>query len=229
MAREVHDSRKLKTSNIQTSSQTIDFEFFYSEIIDREKRSKNIIIYGVDENDKLLNDQRQTADKEAVISVLSTISDSDFDNVSVTRLGKIEKNKTKKSSSTTPEIQVRLIKVTQQHPFLIISILQNKRKYTGSCRIGPDRRLMQRTHMKTLKQQPKSEEDSGNKNAKIHYVNGVSHLFKNLSWSSVSAPSVKKTIPTLKSGSSVSASAQAISKHNLCLLPKYTWSPDKTL
>ena len=107
-------------------------------------------------------------------------------------------------SAKPTEVKIRPIKVILQHPALAMVILLNKKKYTQSSRIGPDRTQMQRNHIKSLMAQLKTEEDNGNKNVRLKYVNGIPRFFKN----STSTP-----------GSAVSGLSENLSSKNKSGVP----------
>lgn len=145
------------------------FESFCSELADRNQRSRNILIYNIDENKQTpatqvssngcLNDDRET-----IISILSNIVDIEACDFTVSRVGRKMDDKP------------RPIKVVLPNPSWVLQIMRNKRNLTSQVKIVPDRTPRQRDHFKRLLSLMKFEHEKGNTNARIRYINGIPRL-----------------------------------------------------
>lgn len=140
-------------------------EEILSEIIDRQARCRNLILFNVHEN---------TADSQNEIQVVSDI----FRQIGVTavpfnalRLGKISKN-------------VRPIRVTLPNQHDIFNVLKNKFKLRQSenfklISISTDRSLGQRKYFKTVLDELNTRKAAGENDIFIKYNNNIPFISKN--------------------------------------------------
>ena len=170
---------EMKSCYHESANGQSDIESLYAEFHEREKRSKNVIIYGIMEDTKLKTRERLIKDRQTVTSIIKEITSDDCV-VSTMRLGDVFwtlQNKDLPISSTN---KPRPIKVVLQNADFAIKVLKNKKKYEGEAKIGADRTIMQREYMKNLINQLNIATDNGiNKNKYIKYVNGVPKIVDN--------------------------------------------------
>ncbi|KAJ8981177.1 hypothetical protein NQ317_017270 [Molorchus minor] len=90
--------RNLKENNITQTTAVLDQEDLISEMLDRQQRMSNIIVYNVNEpNDKAKTD-RINKDNQAVNNILENF-EIDKSNLKVFRVGKFMGNKTSSNKS----------------------------------------------------------------------------------------------------------------------------------
>ncbi|KAK7789026.1 hypothetical protein R5R35_001699 [Gryllus longicercus] len=155
----------------------MEMESLYAEFHERERRSKNLLIYGIEEDTTLKTKERLIADKQIVTSIITEITGEDCV-VSTMRLG--ENHQTKDSSVSTNANKPRPIKVVLHNADAVIKVLKNKNKYKGDGKIGADRTMKQREYLRNLISQLNTETDKGvNKNKSIKYINGVPKIVDN--------------------------------------------------
>ncbi|KAK7869850.1 hypothetical protein R5R35_006662 [Gryllus longicercus] len=171
----------------------MDYEELFAEFVDREQRSKNIIMYGIEENTNVSAKQDDAVegnentnvsakdgdikDREKVTSILSKIINP-IPEFKTYRLGNPKKFANVAADSATNE-RTRPLKVVFLNSSQSLRILKNKKKYNGNVRMGPDRTMRQRQHLKSVISKCEVERESGNKNAKIKYIKGIPRLITN--------------------------------------------------
>nr|CAH7741782.1 unnamed protein product [Callosobruchus chinensis] len=139
-----------------------------SELSERNKRRKNVIIFGVPEQDA--NDDGDTADKDKVTDILHTI-DRNFSlqDVKIVRLGKQTGGK------------IRPIRVTCNTEQQVSDIVRNAGKLKNSrfknkVFVATDRTPKQLAYFRELKDQLKERMDAGESDLKIRHFNGVPRI-----------------------------------------------------
>lgn len=162
---------ELKSRNSAPPNNNInndDFNNIVHEVIERQKRSKNIIIYGLKENSN--NDQhvRLTHDTENVKNILNFLSvDTSNADIKPIRLGKLLTNTGKP----------RPIKITFKEEQAVQNITYKARQLKNSeysyINISPDRTPKQIEHYKSLLNQLNERKANGETNLAIKYINGI--------------------------------------------------------
>ncbi|KOC63599.1 hypothetical protein WH47_02480 [Habropoda laboriosa] len=134
------------------------------ELEERKKRQNNLIIFNIAEADSLpitANTSNGHSDSTTAISILNEIRPNDYSNVLTM---KIDRNINNKS---------RPIVITLPTTISPIDILKYKRNYKGPARIAQDLTEQQRTHLKKLRDQLRSqpkEPDSEQQRQAVHPV-----------------------------------------------------------
>lgn len=147
------------------SKSTNSDETVISEVIDRQARSRNIIIFnlpepiGINENDTSL-----------IKSLLDDIT-PDIVPVTLSRLGQ-------------KSIKPRPIKVILHEPSDVFIILKNKHKLRtsptyGSIRITPDRTTMQRNQIRDIIGKLEERKAAGESNLTMKFIKGIPTISKN--------------------------------------------------
>ncbi|KAK7866688.1 hypothetical protein R5R35_003230 [Gryllus longicercus] len=176
----MEEMKELKNSVLGTKDEkaTFDMEAICAEVIDREKRSKNIIIYNVTENINMGSSQRLTEDKQQVIQILNQITEINPNELIISRIGNVQKNKNETSTSRNGgPPRERPIKVTFPNSEQALFILRNKKnKISNDIRIGSDKTRIQREYFKQLLTRLNAEEEKGNSNLIIKYIDGIPKL-----------------------------------------------------
>lgn len=172
------DGLKESNDRSRASQPGLDCESMYAEIVERQWRSKNILIYDVPENDKLPTQQRFEEDKKAVVSILDTISDLNVSDFTVSRFK--AGNKVAAGRANTKQPVARPIRVQFRNPDVAMKFIRNKKMYKGSARILPDRTKRQREHLTSLINQLKDLEAEGITNKHLKYINGVPRIMDKL-------------------------------------------------
>jgi len=139
-----------------------------SEVIDRQSRSRNLIIFNLPESDDISSTE---SDKLSVKSILDSISPNLVTTV-LSRLGR---------KSTKP----RPLKVMLLDSFDIFTVLKNKHTLRtsstyASIRISPDRTNMQRSQLRDVVSKLEQRKAAGEPNLLLKFVKGIPTISKNL-------------------------------------------------
>lgn len=146
---------KLKNKN---SDCILENENIVNEVFERQKRSKNLIIYNLPEPNASEPAQRKEEDKKKTIEILKDLSDSPVEIKNIYRLGK--KND-----------RIRPVKVMLDHAENVINILKKKRNLKNiTVRIASDQ-----TPVKAELEERKLR---GEQDIFIRYVKGVPQIIK---------------------------------------------------
>lgn len=140
-------------------------ESVISEVIDRQARSRNIIIFNAPESD--VNTEN---DILLIKSVLREITPNIVPAVA-SRLGK-------KSNKPRP------LKVTLHEPSDVFILLKNKHKLRtssiySSLRISPDRTIMQRNQLRDVIEKLEERKAAGEANLVMKFIKGIPTISKN--------------------------------------------------
>lgn len=130
-------------------------EDIIEELADREARANNLIFYNLEEPNQ---DQKNI---DLVRDIVRKIQPGTEGSVKCLRLGK------KRDGHLRP------LRVSFTSRELTLSILRNKRRYSGPVRIYQDQTPRQRMHLAELRESLKNMINAGEKNKTIRYVNGV--------------------------------------------------------
>lgn len=164
--------KQLRADKIQPGLNSgFDIEEIVSEISDRQRRSKNIIIYNVKEQDQQnsANDRIQK-DNEQVVSILSAVlPELSVAHIRPIRLGTFATNKT------------RPIKIMLESDNCVGKVLRNANKLKANQRykhinISSDKTKKQIEFYNTLKSELKQRSDAGEMNLRIKYVNKIPRI-----------------------------------------------------
>lgn len=144
------------------------YEEMTSEITDRLNRKKNLLIYGVPEqNQQASSDDRILADKRVVTDILGVVKPGTCsDYIKPVRLGKFDKNKS------------RPIKIELNNEQEVVNIIRNVKKLKNSrdfvgMSLSYDRTPKQIAYYKKLRKELEERQEAGESNLKIKYERGV--------------------------------------------------------
>lgn len=146
-----------------SSVQNSDFEDILSEMKERENKSRNIIFFNLDEASSSLSPASSwdaSFDTDSVKEILTQIQPAVLSELNVTRLGRKIPNKH------------RPVRVTLSSRSDVLSVLRNKRNYTGPVSIREDLTLRQRNHLRDVRAELNKLIDAGVFDKTIRYVNG---------------------------------------------------------
>lgn len=170
-----NDIKALKDEKIsQKSSREFDFEEVIMELNDRSIRKKNIIIFGLPEQDQTgPAENRLQKDKTAVSEVLKVI-DANVNTMLIkpTRLGRFTNNK------------ARPLKITLQDELEVLNVIKKARNLKNSpyknVSVAFDRTQRQIDHYKKLQEEMKSKNSGDTQEFKIRYFNGSPKIVRAL-------------------------------------------------
>ncbi|KAJ3657714.1 hypothetical protein Zmor_009499 [Zophobas morio] len=146
------------------------FEEIVAEVMEREKRKNNLIIFGVPEQSSSLNNsQRADLDLSAVNSVLESIKpDPAVPEFKLQRLGRFLPH-----NSKTRPIKVTFGDESDVHKFIREAKKLKGNPSFGAISLSFDRTTKQIEAYKQLKQQLDARIATGEKDLKIRYVKGL--------------------------------------------------------
>nr|CAH7713460.1 unnamed protein product [Callosobruchus chinensis] len=151
-------------NNSQTS---VDFEQVIQEINERNKRRRNLILYGLPEQDQQLSSaMRIDKDESQVRGIISTVDQALVtDHFKPVRLGRYN------------EAKVRPIRITLQHDNDVFLAMKNAKSLKTSrykhISISFDRTLKQRQYFKEVKAELDIKNASGTEKYRIKHVDGI--------------------------------------------------------
>lgn len=167
---------KTKIENLESKISTLEAkpasiidstpEDIFSEILDRQARSRNLIFFNVPE----LPSDSNSNDMQSILEVFRHI-DTDVIPVNLLRLGKVSN-------------QCRPIRITLPNQHDVFNLLKNKSKLRQSenfknVSFSTDRTLLQRKHLKSILNELNSRKSAGETDLFIKYVNNVPTVSKN--------------------------------------------------
>lgn len=157
-----YDLLEKKMSTSQTSTDQI----LISEIMDRQSRSCNLIIFNLPESKE---DSQSTITDNAQLVTIFSAMETNPSKFTCHRLGK-------PNSST--ENKSRPLKVVLSNTIDVFTLLRSQAKLRNSpnwsnIRLASDRTSMQRDHMKNLREQLQKRRDNGEKDLIIKYNKGI--------------------------------------------------------
>ncbi|KAK2577881.1 hypothetical protein KPH14_012828 [Odynerus spinipes] len=156
-----------------TPVKTVDEEEILLEIMERERRASNIILFNLEETlsssstsstSSTSQGSSSLTDKDLVKDVLAVINPEGVIIKGCMRIGR-----------KTPD-RVRPVRVTLSSKQEVQEILKHKFKYVGPVKIFQDRTEKQRAHLDRLRQELKSLINSGVTSKTIRYVNGTPRI-----------------------------------------------------
>lgn len=164
-----NDIKQLKEANSATiNSSEIDYEDIISEVTERQRRKKNVMVFNLPEPDQSKTPTEQVdSDKNAVDRILSAVNPNlSSANFKIVRLGSFSPTK------------VRPIKITTNNEDTVKTILANSKKLQSKnefrkVRISSDRTKRQLEHYKKVKQELTDRINSGEANCRIRYFNDI--------------------------------------------------------
>lgn len=156
---------KLKNKNSHDEHSTTD-ENIMMELIERQKREKNIIIANLKESQASSPDQRRDEDQKQVKEILTRFN-INVSNIIAFRIGKIVANKN------------RLVKVIMDNKYDAITVLKKSRLErisTQSIRIFSDQTKKQKDYYTSVKNKLQELIENGDDSKTIKYINNIPTL-----------------------------------------------------
>lgn len=151
--------KQLKRVGEESKALTLSEEDLIGEMMERQSRASNIIIYNVNESKKKSQQERNNEDINTVQEILENF-DFDKGKIKSFRLGKFLPSK------------IRPIKAILPSPENVKQILKNRELIKGpSVRIYLDQTIMQREYFKKIKNELQALIDSGDANKTIKFIN----------------------------------------------------------
>lgn len=135
-----------------------------AEMVERERRFVNLIVYGLTEHSSSPAHLAAPKDAEAVRVVLTQIHPSDYDGIRTRRIGR--------PNGASP----RPLCLSLGSAVLVKEVLRNKSSYSGPLKFADDKTPLQRSSLKRLRDNLSELHANGDTNKTIHYVNGVPRI-----------------------------------------------------
>lgn len=169
LQKQVADLKKelqTKHQNTKHDVEALECEDIISELMERERRSTNIIISNIKEPSCNSRETRTEEDKKNVTDILKDIN-VDLTNIKVFRLGKFSPSKN------------RLLKVILNNSEDARNILRNKRQVTvPSVRIFGDQTKRQQNYFHIIKTQLEDLQANGDDTKTIRFINNKPTIVK---------------------------------------------------
>lgn len=156
-----------RLSVLEAKPSNIASEEIYSEIINRQAKSRNLICFNVSENNS-----HSTADEmQSILEIFQQIGSHEIIPVNILRLGKVSN-------------QCRPIRITLQNQHDVFTVLKNKNKLRHCdkfkhIKFSTDRTLLQRKYLKSILDELNSRKSAGETDLYIQYVNNIPTVSKN--------------------------------------------------
>lgn len=161
---------KENKANANSSPKNFNFEEVIEEINERNRRKRNLIIFGIQEVDPNIpgNVRHETDNKSAYNILNKIVQDIGDTNFKPIRLGRFDANKAKP----------RPIRITLEDENLVHEVIRNVKKLRshqnyGHVSISFDRTPRQISYYKEIKNEFEARIKDGDTNCKIKYVNGI--------------------------------------------------------
>lgn len=166
---EVPDLKAQKSVAVESSHiNSSVFNDVVQDIMERQRRPKNLIVYGVEENESSIKDTRFAHDVSCVNNVLNFLSDfTNQCNIKPVRLGKYLQNRNRPRP-----IKIILHDGQTVHEIVRKSNLLKNSNF-NNVRISLDHTPKQREYYNNLKMELSNRLANGERDLKIKYVNGV--------------------------------------------------------
>lgn len=150
-----------------------NFEDIIAEINERNKRKRNLIIYGIEEHSNGTDEDRTKLDKDKTTDLLqfltpTMLEDANYD-IKPIRLGISRNNRP------------RPIKVILKNDQMVNNVIQNAKKLKNNHNFGRvsvafDRTPREYAHYMKLKSELQERQNAGEQNLKIKYINSIAKI-----------------------------------------------------
>lgn len=157
-----------KEGHGQASTQiNFNSETLVTEIEERKRRAKNLIVYNIKESNKTNSADRLEEEKNIVIKAISDICDINTTNIKLGRIGKYAADKT------------RPLKVTLTTEDDVIKVLKNKNKTDSNIKFASDKTKMQQKFLHEVITKLNDLKSNGILNKTIKYIRGIPTIVDN--------------------------------------------------
>lgn len=149
----------------------MDYNAFINEYIDRENRSKNIVLYNIEESESLSDEtEKYNLDLEKIDTALKVLNlGINSKDIKIRRLGKFFEGKK------------RPIKVFLSNKESALKAIKNKRKLNEQHKdiyVSLDQTAMQREYYKKIRSELVSRKGDGESDLFIKYINNMPTIAK---------------------------------------------------
>lgn len=152
-----------KMEKQEAAPRQTDFEPTISEMQERERRSVNILVFGLDESSLTNREEALEQDRGKVANIILKIkNDLQIDTLKCTRIGVPTENKKRPIKLTFP---------TKQEALQVVR-LKSKLNETGVY-IKYDQTPNQRDYLRRVIQELEKRKQSGEENLRIKYINSI--------------------------------------------------------
>ncbi|XP_063909845.1 uncharacterized protein LOC135127332 [Zophobas morio] len=157
------------------------FEEIVNEVMERQNRKQNLIIFGVEEQPQIStnnNNQRSAIDKSAVENILQLVRpDADVSGIKIQRLGRF--------SQQNPGNKPRPIRVILNDEFEVQKFIRNAKVLKSNVNynnitLSFDRTPKQNASYRQVKEQLGIRISNGETNLRIKYINGSPKIVSNV-------------------------------------------------
>lgn len=138
----------------------VNVDVIIQEKVERENRSRNVILFGIEEANTSRQEDIKSHDKSQVLDALAQVPLQESELVTTIRLGKPIANKP------------RPLKVILRSRQNAIKILKTKSKLPSSISVKSDMTPYQREQLKKLRLELTERTNNGEKDLTIKYING---------------------------------------------------------
>nr|CAH7743933.1 unnamed protein product [Callosobruchus chinensis] len=162
-----NEIKTFSTKNNKADLSNTQFEDIVQEVLERQNRRCNVIIFGLKEQSITSKDERLALEKSEVVKVLTHVTES----VTVTnirRLGKYDRNRT----SARP-VKVSLANAEQVSALIRKSQTLKNSEAFKHVSISTDKTPRQMDLYKAVKSELEERKKKGETNIKIKHVNGT--------------------------------------------------------
>lgn len=166
LQKEIQTLKSLKTDTPNTSN--VDFEDVIYEINERNARKRNIVFFGIKEENNLSKEQNTTNDFECVKTIIQHLhNEIPLNNIKLFRLGKFD----------TTKANSRPVKLVLEDEGSVHKIIQNAKKLKDhpifkNISVSYDRTPRQIQLFRSVKSELDRRVAEGETNLKIKHVNG---------------------------------------------------------
>lgn len=168
------DIQSMKSEYASTPKPEVNnFEDIVAEINERNKRKRNLIIYGISEHSNGTDEDRAKSDKVKTTDLLKflvpTMMENENYDIKPIRLGIVKSNRP------------RPIKVILRNDQMVNNVIQNAKKLKNNHNFGRvsvafDRTPKEYSHYVKLKSELQERQNAGEQNLKIKYVNSIAKI-----------------------------------------------------
>lgn len=156
-----------KLASLKTNSETFDSakltESVIQEVMERQSRAKNVIIFNLPESSNVNREDKIADDSKTAKVLLSVVPDIDTSNIKITRLGRVGNNP-------------RPLKIILEDSTQALQVLKSKAviiNRNNNIKISDDKTPSQREYLNNVRLALKRRIDAGEQDLTIRYIKGV--------------------------------------------------------
>lgn len=168
--------KKIEALEKNLSGQTFDLDMVFEEMSDRDKRSHNVIVYGVDENTSKVTNVRIKFDNDLIATIVNALFPEDVScKFKSSRIGKV-------SNKGPRPLKIFFQDRNDAFGFFAKfdkSLVKELSPALANVSVSRDRTPHERKLLENLRSQLKSRLDSGETGLTIKYINNVPKIVTN--------------------------------------------------